>query len=273
MNLRPLLLLMFFPLAAAQAGSPPLALRPGEAFTYRVGWGIFGHVGEINISAHNETPANLPEMRLTTTTATKGFIRLLFPFDATAESIFDTRNGHLLTSHATSAAGRKHTEASMLLDYDRATASYVDRLHPERDKTALPIPPGCPADLITSLVQARSYALKPGEKCPALVLFDDEFYELTIYADHYERIRTPLGEFETLVFIPRMDKNPKGMFNHGAEVMVWITQDSRHLPVKFELKLKYGTATAQLTSYTPPTEAILAAKKIVPPRLSRRFNH
>jgi hypothetical protein len=37
--------------------------------------------------------------------------------------------------------------------------------------------------------------------------------------------------------------------------------------VKFELKLKYGTATAQLTSYTPPTEAILAARKTVPLRL------
>ncbi|HSY54787.1 MAG TPA: DUF3108 domain-containing protein [Opitutaceae bacterium] len=259
MNVRPLLILVFFSFAAVVcAGSPPLAMSPGEAFAYRVGWGIFGGAGEIHVSAHGETLADLPQLRLITTTATRGFIRLLYPFDAAAESIFDARDGRLLATRATSAAGHEHTATSMVFDYDHATASYVDRLHPERNKPALPIPPGNPADLITSLVQARTYAMKPGDKRPALVLFDDEFYELTIFADHYEKIRTPLGEFETLVLIPRMEKNPKGMFKRGGEVRVWITQDRRHLPVKFEVKLKFGTATAQLIRYAPPTAPALA---------------
>jgi Protein of unknown function (DUF3108) len=264
MNARLFLLLIFFSLAAVCAGSPPLALSPGEAFTYRVGWGIFGGAGKIKISARSEMLAGLPQLRLTTTTATQGFIRLLYPFDAAAESIFDAHNGRLLASQATSAAGHQHTEASMVLDYAHATASYVDRLHPERDKPMLAIPSGSPMDLITSLVQARTYVLKPGDKCPALVLFDDEFYEITIVADHYEKIHTPLGDFETLVLMPRMEKNPKGMFKRGDEVRVWITQDSRHLPVQFEVKLKFGTATAHLTDYTPPAATGLAQNE--PPR-------
>ena len=36
----------------------------------------------------------------------------------------------------------------MTLDYARETAKYVDRLHPERNKDALVIPSGNPADLI-----------------------------------------------------------------------------------------------------------------------------
>jgi hypothetical protein len=264
MNIRPFLLLVLFPLTAACAGSPPLALSPGEAFTYRVGWGIFGGAGEIKISARNEILAGLPQLRFTTTTATRGFIRVLFPFDAAAESIFDPRNGRLLATHATSAAGYQHTEAGMVFDYVHATASYVDRLHPERNKPALIIPSGSPADLITSLVQARTYPLKPGDKCPALVLFDDEFYELTIVADHYEKIHTPLGDFETLVLIPRMENDPKGMFKRGGEVRVWITQDTRHLPVQFEVKLKFGTAIARLTAYAPPAATMLAQD--TPPR-------
>ncbi|HXA80643.1 MAG TPA: DUF3108 domain-containing protein [Opitutaceae bacterium] len=269
MNVRLLLSLMFFPLAAVCASSsPPLALRPGEAFTYRVGWGLFGGAGEIKISAQKETLAGSPQLRLTTTTATRGFIHLLYPFTAAAESIFDPYNGRLLSTHATSAAGHKHTEASMVFDYDRATASYVDRLHPERNKPALVIPSGNPADLITSLIQARAYTMKPGDTCPALALFDDEFYELTIVADHYEKIHTPLGDFETLVLIPRMDKDPKGMFKRGAEVRVWISQDSRHLPVQLEVKLKFGTAIAHLTAYTPPAatpHTVAALALVMPP--------
>jgi hypothetical protein len=269
---------MFFPLAAVCASSSPsLALSPGEVFTYRVGWGLFGGAGEIKISAQKQTLAGLPQMKLTTTTATRGFIRMLYPFNAAAESIFDPHNGRLLATHATSAAGHQHTEASMVFDYDRATASYVDRLHPERNKPALVIPSGNPADLITSLIQARTYTLKPGDSCPALALFDDEFYELTIVADHYEKIHTSLGDFETLVLIPRMEKDPKGMFKRGAEVRVWITQDSRHLPVQFEVKLKFGTAVAHLTDYTPPAlslsngpamtpRAVTALALVMPPR-------
>ena len=259
MNVRSFLPIIFFPLAAVCAGnSPTLALRPGEAFTYRVGWGLFGGAGEIKISAQKETLAGSSKLRLITTTATRGLIHLLYPFTAVAESIFDPHNGRLLSTHAISAARYNHTEASMVFDYAHATASYVDRLHPERNKPALVIPSGNPADLITSLVEARTYALKPGDTCPALALFDDEFYQLTIVADHYEKIHTPLGDFETLVLIPRMEKDPKGMFKNGAEVRVWITQDSRHLPVQLEVKFKFGTAVAHLTDYTPPAAAMLA---------------
>jgi hypothetical protein len=269
MGIRSILPFMLFPLAAVCAASTPLALSPGEAFTYRIGWGIFGGAGEVKISAQKETLAGLPQIKLTTTTATRGFIRLLYPFNATGESIFDPHNGRLLATHATSAAGRQHTEASMVFDYDHATASYVDRLHPERNKPALVVPSGCPADLITSLIQARSYAMKPGDTCPALALFDDQFYVLTIVADHYEMIHTPLGDFETLVLIPRMDKEPKGMFKNGAQVRVWITQDRRHLPVQLEVKFKFGTAIAHLTDYTPPVVPPTVASVVAlntPPR-------
>jgi hypothetical protein len=252
MNARPFLLLVLLPLATARADSPAFALRPGETFTYRVGWGIIGGAGEIKISARNETLAGLPQLRVTTTTATRGLIHVIYPFKATAESLFDRRDGRLLASEASSTAGPRGTRASIVFNYSQRTASYVDYLHAERNKPALAIPPGSPADLMTSLVQARAYTMKPGDKRPVLVLFDDEFYELTIFADHYEKIRTPLGRFDTLVLIPRMEKEPKGMFKRGGEVRVWITQDARHLPVKFEVKLKFGTATAQLTGYTPP---------------------
>ncbi|HSY53165.1 MAG TPA: DUF3108 domain-containing protein [Opitutaceae bacterium] len=269
MNIRAFGLLLFFPLAGVCASSSPtLALRPGETFTYRVGWGIFGGAGEIKISAHKVTRAGSSELRLITTTATRGFIHLIYPFTAVAESIFDPHNGRLLSTRAFSAAGYKHTEASMVFDYAHAAASYVDRLHPERNKPTLVIPSGNPADLITSLIEARTYAMKPGDTCPALALFDDEFYQLTIVADHYEKIHTPLGDFKTLVLIPRMDKDPKGMFKRGAEVRVWITQDDRHLPVQLEVKFKFGTAIAHLTAYTPPAvtpHAVAALALVMPP--------
>jgi hypothetical protein len=60
----------------------PLALSDGEVMTFRVGWGIFIHAGEIAISARKETDKPEPQLRVTTTTATRGFLGGFFPFEA-----------------------------------------------------------------------------------------------------------------------------------------------------------------------------------------------
>lgn len=269
MNLRPLLLLAFLPWVGLRADPSELALKSGEALTYRVGWSVLGGAGEIKISAQSELLAGLPQLRLTTTTATHGLARALYPFKAEAESIFDQRDGRLLAAKEWSTAGSRGTRASIVFNYAQGTASYVDYLHTERNQPALTIPPGRPADLITSLVLTRGYGMKPGDQRPIVVLFDDEFYALTLFADHYEKIHTPLGDFDTLVLIPRMEKDPKGIFKRGGEVRVWISQDERHLPVKLEVKLKFGTATAQLTAYTPPSTEVAQNATVAPNSTAR----
>ena len=73
------------------------------------------------------------------------------------------------------------------------------------------------------------------------MLFEDEFYELTIHALGYDTVTTPLGTFNTLVLEPRMDKTPpKGMFKRGSTARVWISQDGRRLPVRFKVEFKFG---------------------------------
>ena len=89
-------------------------------------------------------------------------------------------------------------------------------------------------------------------------MFDDEFYELLIYAEGFDRVHTPWGDCKALVLEPKMETNPKGMFKRGGEVRVWISQDDRKLPVKFEVAMKFGTGTAYLTEYHPPEKPIAA---------------
>jgi len=66
----------------------------------------------------------------------------------------------------------------------------------------------------------------------------------------YEEIRTPMGKFRTLRLTPRMEKSePKGMFKRGSEVHVWISQDGRRLPVRFEVEFKFGARVATLIDH------------------------
>ena len=256
-----LFLLAGLPLAAETA----LALRDGEAFTFKVSWAVLPGAGEIKVSAAADTSGPAPRLRVTTTTHTRGLARMLLPFEATAESLFDPATGRLLSLTESNEQRNKRSAHAVAFDYAAAQAIYT-RTIPAQPPRPLPLPPGDPIDLITSLLQTRSWDLKPGEKRDALVLFDDDFYELTLHAARYEEIRTSFGTFNTLVLEPRMEKTPpKGMFKKGSSVRVWISQDERRLPVRFEVEFKIGTGVATLTRYeAPPSAAVSDAKNSRP---------
>ncbi|MDB6126818.1 MAG: hypothetical protein JWM35_714 [Verrucomicrobia bacterium] len=232
-----------------------LALSPGEQLTYRVAWGVFGNAGEIKVLVKTEFNDQKPCTVVITTTSTRGFLRGLYPFDARAESVFDAKTGRMLVHTERSATSKKPGDTMLAFDYENGTADFRDLVRPERNKIVT-MPSGDPMDLITSLVQTRSWSLKPGDQRDVLVMFEDEPYELTIHAIGYERVRTSLGEFDSLVLEPRMERTePKGMFKRGSNVRVWISQDERHLPVKFEVEFKFGVGISTLTKYTPPDPA------------------
>lgn len=87
-------------------------------------------------------------------------------------------------------------------------------------------------------------------------MFEEEPYVLTVHALRYETLRTSLGTFNTLVLEPRMEKTaPKGMFKRGSNVRVWISQDARRLPVRFEVEFRFGAGVSTLVQYTAPAVA------------------
>jgi hypothetical protein len=220
-----------------------------------VRWGLIPSVGRIKVTADIIGEGHDQVLRVTTTTATWGIARGIFPFDARGESVYNVESGLLLSSTQWSTYRDKVVKNSVTFNYGKMTASFSDEIDPTKSH-AIPMPSGEPSDLILALIQTRYWNLKPGEKRDALVIFKDQFYPLTIHAEDepdYVFSRT-LGLFKTTVLVPRMEKTPPlGMFKRGSTVRVWVTQDDpRHLPVRFEVGFNVGTGTATLIDYQPP---------------------
>jgi hypothetical protein len=240
--------LFVVPVLCATPG-PFRAFSDGETFTYRVSWGIFFHAGAIVISAHEEKTADGHKViRITTDTATRGIVRSFYAYNNRAEGLIDRATGRLLLMREKGSDGRRFTDNETTFDYVRMLARYVDRAHPDRTQD-VPIPAGDPIDLISALVETRDWNLKPGEKRDVLANFGNEFFPIALCADAYEEVWTPLGTYQTLLIVPRMEKNPKGIFKRGGEIKVWISQSGQKLPVKMQLKLNFGAATLLLTDY------------------------
>ena len=213
------------------------------------------------ISAHEDRSDGKDLMRVTTDTRSNGIVRGLYQFDNKAEVVLDRATSRLQSVRESGSDPKRATDSEFVVDYEKHTARYTDRVRADRSgELALP-EGGDPIDLISALVQTRSWNLKPGEKRDVVVQFGRDFYPLAIYADHYETVRTPLGKYRTLVLIPRMEKAPKGLFKKGGEIKVWISQDAANLPVKMQLKLNFGAATLSLSKYQPSDTPPPAIKK------------
>jgi hypothetical protein len=254
MTVRPLRLLLSILGTLATACTASVPLYDGEQLTYRVSWAIVPGAGDIKISGREDRSGPTPKLIVTTTTATRRLARLLLPFDAEGRSVFDLQTGKLISLEESSNQKGKQNSHTVTFNYETRKATYTGGKTPGEVRE-LDMPDGDPMDLMLALLQTRTWDLKPGEKRDALVLFDDDFYELTIHMARYENVSTSLGQFRTIVLEPRMDKTPpKGMFRRGSSVRIWIAQDRLRLPVKFEVEFKIGTGTATLEAYVPPAK-------------------
>ncbi len=231
-----------------------LGLGDGESLGYSVRWGLIPSVGRIKITADALGSGNDAVLRVTTTTATWGIARSFFPFDARGESVYQGNSGLLLSISEASSYQNKQVKDTMEFNYGKMTAMFSDQMHPEKSHP-IKMPSGNPSDLILALIQTRYWNLQPGEQRDTLVIFKDQFYPLTIRAEpDLDYVISSMGIFKAVVLVPHMEKTPPmGMFKKGSTVRVWIeTNDSRRLPVRFEVGFRVGTGTATMMSYTPP---------------------
>lgn len=249
------LVLLFLCMTASFLHAAPFtAFADGERFVYRVSWGIIGGAGEITIEARAETAADgRALMRISTHTTSRGIVRGFYRYDDLAEVLIERDSGRLLWSAERGSEGKKKTESRTDFDYAQNVARHRDVHRPGRD-TDIALKPGDePLDLISALIQTRYWDLQPGDARDMLVHFGRELFPVTIHAGGFESVHTRLGTFRALELEPRMDKEPpRGLFKRGGEIKVWITNEGAHLPVKMQLKLKYGTATLLLQEHSRP---------------------
>tara|TARA_B100000959_G_C14965527_1_gene617556 strand:+ start:1403 stop:2125 length:723 start_codon:yes stop_codon:yes gene_type:complete len=62
-----------------------------------------------------------------------------------------------------------------------------------------------------------------------------------------ERIKTSFGEFNTIIFNP-ISNDKQSIFKNSGDMKIWYTDDDKKLPIKIEIKIKYGSIMLLLDS-------------------------
>ena len=229
----PLLLLAILPGPASpstqESPDPPPFL--GETLRYAMTiLGVAG--GELTLSA---VPAELNGRRTTKfemSALSNNFLSKFFLVRDNIVSWIDPKSFRSLRFEKHTVEGKRVKDELTEFDYEQGVARQDGKTVPLQEATL---------DTLSSVYYLRTLNLD-GEKPIELQVFSYEPRALKVEVQGRETVVVPAGTFPTI----RVEPKSAGTGLMGKNLVLWLTDDARKIPVQIRSKLKVGTLVGKL---------------------------
>lgn len=183
------------------------------------------------------------EIRITLRIQSNAAVSQLYPVDDSVE----TRHigGNFILSRIRQREGSYRGDKGFTLFLRDKSVFWIDRI---RNLTLTePLPNSSVVDILSGLYFLRNQPLEVGTSV-VLQLFDSNRYAATtVVVLRKEHLTLPsLREVDTLLIHPQL--KTEGVFRRTGEILVWLTDDEKKVPVKVETRIALGKVTAELVS-------------------------
>lgn len=240
--------------AGRSEGPAPLPFSPGETLTYDVTWSIFS-AGRVVATLLDppEDPARGYEVK--TTAESKGVVSVLYNVDDEFHSYFDP---HTLCSGEISKKineGRRHKKTQIRFDYVRKLAILDEsdpsrsNEHPKHQENSIP---ACAEDVVSTFYYLRNQPLQVGQKIKLAVNDGSKTTDVVVEVQDREEVQTGLGTRAALRVEPKVFG---ALYPRKGRLLVWFSDDPRHLPLRIKMMISIGSITGTLASVTPSGES------------------
>jgi hypothetical protein len=132
--------------------------------------------------------------------------------------------------------GKYHNHSKLFFDHDSLNVIYDDSLSFDLLEKS--------RDLLSFWYFLRTIPLEVGDTIPVNIHKSKENYEILCHIEKKERIKTPIGEFNTILVSPQTEG--KGIFGSGGEMDIWYSDDEARYPVQIKAKMKFGSVLFKL---------------------------
>lgn len=142
--------------------------------------------------------------------------------------------------------GKRRRETK--ITYGAAKATYIERdlLKNSVVLTKETPIPGCVHEYFGALNRMRTMRLEPGQSGQVAMSDGKRSANVRVEAQEREDVKTPVGTFKTVRYEVNLFNDV--LISRKARFFIWLTDDSRHLPVQLRVRLQFliGTITLQL---------------------------
>lgn len=244
-------------LAAPTAAKDPIVLTPSANDAFKPGeklkFGIkyeFVSAGTATMEVSEGPLINgRPTLNLQSTARSNGFIDKIFKVRDFNGSTIDRASLATVHFHQNLKEGKYHVIRNTQFDYPNKSYRY-ERIY--KGKTTLHTGPlASPVqDILSSFFVARTLPLEPGKDYLITVFSDKKTYPLAVRVlPGLETVKVAAGTFECLRVEP--DVQGDSIFRSGGNRMtLYLTNDSRHMPVLIRSRVAVGSFDAELETFT-----------------------
>jgi hypothetical protein len=213
------------------------AFRPGETLIYDISWSNFFTAGTAAMEVKSDFMPNGREvLKFIVTGRSIGWVDKFFKVYDVAQSVFDPQIMQSLTYNIDENYGKKRKHGALV--FDHVQKKVVSRVNEDMPKTlAIPEPV---QDVLSSFYYLRAVGDFSSDKTIVFDVYDGgKIWSVEVYTLGREIVKTAAGEFSTIKI--RTYPKYKGVFMHKGEVFIWLTDDSRKVPVLMKSTLAVGS--------------------------------
>jgi hypothetical protein len=110
--------------------------------------------------------------------------------------------------------------------------------------------PDCIQDVMSSVYYARNIDFnkyKKEDRIPFSMFLDNEVFNMYIRYLGKETVKTKYGKFNAIKFKPLLLKGT--IFEGGEKMVVWVTDDANHIPIRIESPIVVGKVKVDMMDY------------------------
>jgi hypothetical protein len=137
--------------------------------------------------------------------------------------------------------GRHRRDKEIIFDFDNQRALFIDHLSHNRKEHPIQ---GNEFDPLSALFYIRTLKLEVGKSIYVDIFDSKKLWNVEVQVLRKERISSVLGDADTIVIKPLMKS--EGIFNRKGEILIWLTDDQRHIPLRMQTRVSVGAVTATL---------------------------
>jgi len=199
---------------------------------------------------------NSGELSITSEAVSKGTMLKLFRYSFLQryESIVDLSNFRILRTTKHDVQKQRVRDSEGLFDYQMKRVTYVEtdpkdtNRPPRRIASELSYPMN---DMMSVIYALRLRELAVGDRFELSVSDSGLVYKVPMAITRRERMGTALGKVWCLRVEPVIF-GPGRLIERKGKMILWLTDDRRHIPVKAQVDTEYGKAEIKLKSATNP---------------------
>ncbi len=225
-------------------------LGEGEKLTYTLSY-LHVVAGTLELSAQPEGD----NLRLTmSATSTPGFSRI-FPVNNRMETLLSRNPLSLLRQEASIAEGKRRFSEVLVVDPATGVATRTRDGH-DKGQVRVRVPV---LDTLGAIFALRSLDLAPSRAFSLDVISGKEVLPLAVVVTGRQTVKTGPARAETFVVEPRFRSG--GLYKNESQLVLYVTQDPRHIPLKIVSRLPFGSLTATLVEVSPPWQGVVEWQK------------